>query len=263
MEAVSQTARWTAAARALESEREDALFTDEHARKLAGDTGFELLKRYAGAGTAPFIAIRTRYMDDAIMRAASTVRQVVFVAAGMDTRVLRLPWPDDLVIYELDRPALLDAKAELLRGARSKPVPVDLAEEWTGALCDAGFRKDLPTLWVAEGLLFFLTEECVRALLRDLAALSAPGSVLVSDMTSAASLKNPFARSFLRALSEDGAPWRFGTDDPEGLLLSCGWQVEDLREPGQEGANFGRWDYPVVPREVPDVPRSFLFTARV
>lgn len=263
MEAVSQTARWTAAARALESEREDALFTDEHARELAGDTGFELLQRYSGAGTASFIAIRTRYMDDAIRRAAPNVRQVVFVAAGMDTRVLRLPWPDDVEIYELDRPALLEVKGQLLEGARSRPVPVDLAGEWTKPLCDAGFRRDQPTLWVAEGLLFFLPEDAVRALLRDLAGLSAPGSVLVSDMTSSAALKNPFAASFLKALAEDGAPWRFGTDDPEGLLASCGWQVEDLRQPGEDGANFGRWDYPVVPREVPNVPRSFLFTASV
>lgn len=40
MEGVSATARWTAAARAVESRRPDALFTDDLAEALAGPEGF-------------------------------------------------------------------------------------------------------------------------------------------------------------------------------------------------------------------------------
>ncbi|MEE1785226.1 SAM-dependent methyltransferase, partial [Streptomyces sp. SP17BM10] len=46
MHAVSYTAQWMAAARAQESEREDALFTDPLARDLAAPKGFELIERY-------------------------------------------------------------------------------------------------------------------------------------------------------------------------------------------------------------------------
>ncbi|GIG55843.1 S-adenosyl-L-methionine-dependent methyltransferase [Longispora fulva] len=270
MEAVSLTAQWTAAARALESERPDALFVDDCARTVAGDTGFTLLERYSGSGIVPFIAVRTKYMDDAIVAATAGdgPRQVVLVAAGMDTRVRRLPWPAGVTVYELDRPALLAAKNDLLAtttprpGPERVPVPVDLAGEWTPALVAAGFDQAAPTLWVVEGLFFFLPEEAVTRLLGTLRGLSAAGSVLVADMASRASLTNPFARQFLGALEEDGAPWLFGTDEPEPFLKGTGWAVSDLKQPGEEGAAYGRWPYPAPPRELANAPRSFLFTAQ-
>ncbi|MFF2806304.1 class I SAM-dependent methyltransferase [Streptomyces sp. NPDC058000] len=268
MEAVSRTAQWTAAARALETERDDRLFADPYARTVADTIGFTLLERYAGAGTVPFLAIRTTYLDRAITRAVTerALRQVVFLAAGMDTRFHRLDWPDGVTVYELDRPALLDAKAELLAdepdpaGRRRHTVAVDLTGDWTGPLKEAGWRAEEPTLWVVEGLLFFLPETAVRGLLATLAGLSGPGSVLLGDVISRAALENPLSRPFLTALADDGNPWLFGTEDPEQLLTECGWAVREVRQPGEEGADFGRWPYPVPPRDVPRLPRSFLFT---
>jgi methyltransferase (TIGR00027 family) len=269
MEAVSLTAQWTAAARALESERPDRLFDDAYARALAGEQGFALLQRYEGAGTVPFLAIRTKFLDDAISAALrhGLVRQVVFVAAGMDTRALRLPWPAGVTLYELDRPALLDAKARLLPldhaglACDRKVVGVDLTGDWPAGLLGAGFSQDEPTLWLAEGLFFFLPEISVRRLLSTMRTLSAPGSILAGDLVSRSALVNPLARGFLRALEEDGAPWRFGTDEPEGFLGECGWTVSDVKQPGDDGAEYGRWPYTALPRHIPNVPRSFLFVA--
>ncbi|MFD9243542.1 class I SAM-dependent methyltransferase [Streptomyces sp. NPDC059556] len=268
MEAVSRTAQWTAAARALETEREDRLFADPYARTVADQIGFELLERYAGGGTVPFLAIRTTYLDRAIVRAVEErgIRQVVFLAAGMDTRFFRLPWPDGVTVYELDRPALLEAKAEML-AKEPKPagrdritVPVDLTQDWTGPLKEAGWKSEEPVLWVVEGLLFFLPEQAVRTLISTLSAHAAPGSVLLGDVISRAALENPLARGFMKALDEDGNPWLFGTEEPEVLLADCGWAVREVRQPGEAGADFGRWPYPVPARSVPRVPRSFLFT---
>lgn len=269
MEAVSYTAQWTAAARALESERTDRIFDDPYARDLAGPTGPALLERYAGAGTVPFLAVRTKYLDNAAVEAVKkrSARQVVFVAAGMDTRAWRLSWPEGTKVFELDRPALLQAKAQMMEGAplppgrERRPLAVDLAGDWAASLTDGGFHTDEPTVWVMEGLLFFLPEQAVRGLLSTLRGLSGPGSVLAGDMASHASLTNPLARKFLTALQEDGAPWLFGSDEPEEFLASCGWQTLEVRQPGDQDASYGRWPYPVVAREVPDVPRSFLFTA--
>lgn len=268
MEAVSRTAQWTAAARALETEREDRLFADPYARTVADTIGFELLDRYAGAGTVPFLAIRTTYLDRAIVRAVEDhgIRQVVFLAAGMDTRFYRLPWPDGVTVYELDRPALLEVKADMLAGEPAPAgrtrvtVPVDLTEDWTGPLRAAGWNPDEPVLWVVEGLLFFLPEQAVRRLIGTLAGQSAPGSVLLGDVISKAALENPLSRAFLNCLEEDGNPWLFGTETPESLLAECGWAVREVRQPGEDGADFGRWPYPVPARAVPRVPRSFLFT---
>lgn len=273
MEPVSRTAQWTAAARALESEREDRIFDDPLARAVAGDTGFTLLERYRGSAVAPFVLVRTRYMDEAITRTVEDrgIRQVVSVAAGMDMRAVRLPWPDGVTLYELDRPALLDTKAALLAehgvsteaGPVRTAVPVDLAGEWQDDLRAAGFDPRQRTLWVAEGLFFFLPEEVVRGLLGTLRDLSAPGSVLIGDMTSRSTLTNPLAKGFMKILAEDGNPWLFGTDEPEEFLPACGWVVQDLKQPGEEGADFGRWPHPVPPRSLSGAPRSFLFTAEV
>ncbi|MFB7373722.1 class I SAM-dependent methyltransferase [Streptomyces sp. NPDC056222] len=268
MEAVSRTAQWTAAARALETEREDRLFADPYARTVADEVGFELLERYAGAGTVPFLAIRTTYLDRAIVRAVEErgIRQVVFLAAGMDTRFFRLPWPDGVTVYELDRPALLEAKAKMLAdeplpaGRTRITVPVDLTQDWTGPLKEAGWKSDEPVLWVVEGLLFFLPEEAVRTLISTLSAHAAPGSVLLGDVISRAALENPLSRPFLGALREDGNPWLFGTEEPEALLAACGWDVREVKQPGEDGADFQRWPYPVPARNVPGVPRSFLFS---
>ncbi|WP_330261617.1 class I SAM-dependent methyltransferase [Streptomyces sp. NBC_00539] len=268
MEAVSRTAQWTAAARALETDREDRLFADPHARTVADTIGFELLERYAGAGTVPFLAIRTTYLDRAIVSAVEEggIRQVVFLAAGMDTRFYRLPWPDGVTVYELDRPALLDAKAQMLAdepdpaGRTRVTVPVDLTQDWTGPLKEAGWHSDEPVLWVVEGLLFFLPEPAVRNLISTLGTQSAPGSVLLGDVISKSALENPLSRPFLNCLAEDGNPWLFGTETPEQLLADCGWAVREVRQPGEPGADFGRWPYPVPARSVPRIPRSFLFT---
>ncbi|MEU7023748.1 SAM-dependent methyltransferase [Streptomyces sp. NPDC048717] len=271
MEAVSRTAQWTAAARALETEREDRLFADPYARTVADQIGFELLERYAGGGTVPFLAIRTTYLDRAIVKTVQErgIRQVVFLAAGMDTRFFRLPWPDGVTVYELDRPALLDAKADMLKdepqpaGRTRITVPVDLTQDWTGPLKEAGWKSDEPVLWVVEGLLFFLPEQAVRTLISTLSAHAAPGSVLLGDVISKAALSNPLARSFMKALEEDGNPWLFGTEEPEQLLADCGWAVREVRQPGEDGAHFERWPYPVPDRSVPRLPRSFLFTCDV
>ncbi|WP_030740603.1 SAM-dependent methyltransferase [Streptomyces sp. NRRL S-31] len=270
MEAVSYTAQWTAAARALESERAgDALFEDRFARALAAPRGFELLDKYGGGGLIPFIAIRTRYFDDsvdAVLREGD-VRQVVLVAAGMDTRAFRLTWPAGTTVYEIDHQALVEEKRDRLARLDARAaverveVKADLAGDWLPALRQAGFDPARPTLWIAEGLMFFLTEEQVVHLLRTLGSASAPGSRLAVDFVSRALLRSPFSQAFLKGLKADGTPWLFGTDAPEDFLAASGWKVRDLREPGEPGAGQGRWPYEVQPRDRPGVARSWLVRA--
>ncbi|MCW5253895.1 class I SAM-dependent methyltransferase [Streptomyces sp. SHP 1-2] len=270
MEAVSYTAQWTAAARAVESERDgDALFTDPYARDLAAPRGFELLARYGGGGLLPFIAIRTRYFDDAVadVLRETGAAQIVLVAAGMDTRAFRLAWPAGATVYEVDHAALIDEKRERLRrlGAEARAdrreVRADLAGDWLPALAAAGFDASRPTVWITEGLLFFLTEDQAAGLLRTLGSVSAPGSRLVVDFVSRALLRSPFSQSFLRGLREDGTPWRFGTDEPERFLAGTGWKTHEVREPGEPGAGEGRWPYQVQPRERRGASRSWLVRA--
>ena len=112
-EAVAGTGLLVAAIRAMESTREDRLFTDPYADKLAGDTGRALLAAAiaeTGERSMVQIVVRTRFLDDALLRAVRVADQVVILAAGMDARAYRLAWPDGAAVYELDQPAVIAAK---------------------------------------------------------------------------------------------------------------------------------------------------------
>ncbi|MQY06550.1 class I SAM-dependent methyltransferase [Actinomadura macrotermitis] len=266
MEGVSATARWTAAARAEETRREDRLFTDALAADLAGPEGFARYERYANPGTTEFLAIRTRYLDDVIARHAG-LAQVVLVAAGLDTRSARLDWPDGTVLYELDQPDLVEWKEKRLAelDARHRcdrrPVGTDLTGPWEEELAAAGWDQAVPTLWIVEGLLFYLPEAGAHGLLERLAFRSAPGSVLAGDLLGHQSMVSEFTQDGLRRLREDGCPWLWGTDRPEDVLAACGWRVADLKVPGEDGASYGRWPWPPLPRDTVGLPMNHLFTA--
>ncbi|HEV7629241.1 MAG TPA: SAM-dependent methyltransferase [Streptomyces sp.] len=269
MQAVSYTAQWMAAARALESEREDALFSDPLAHALAAPRGSEMIERYAGGGLLPFISIRTRFLDDAIgdLLADGSVRQVVLIAAGMDTRAFRLEWPEDTDLYEVDHGPLIKEKRSRLEALGASPavrrheLSADLTQEWLPELEKAGFDRSRPTLWIAEALTFFLTEEQAAGLLRSLASFSAPGSHIALDILGKGLLRNPFSKVFLDRLAADGTPWIFGTDEPEEFLAANGWEVVCLMEPGQPGAGERRWPYQVQPRDRRHANRLWLIRA--
>jgi len=271
MPTVSYTAQWMAAARALETERDDALYRDPLARDLAEPDGFRLIDRYQGGGLQPFISIRTRYLDDTIgaVLAEGSVRQVVLLAAGMDTRAFRLDWPDGITVYEVDHGPLIAEKRRRLDALGAEPltdrreVSADLTGTWLPDLKSAGFDRHQPTLWVVEALTFFLTEQQVGGLLELLASASAPGSALTFDILGRTLLRSPFSKPFLDTLAADGTPWIFGSDDPEPFIAAHGWRVTDLKEPGEPGAGEGRWPYEVQPRGRRGANRLWLIRAEV
>lgn len=264
---VARTARWTAAARARESGRPDRLFHDPYARLLAGDDGQALLTYFhtprAAAEGNPFLPIRTRWFDDFL--AGAEHRQVVALGAGLDTRAFRLAWPEGTVVFEVDQPDLLAYKEIRLAGCRARcerrVVGVDLADDWGAALLRVGYRPDLPSAWFAEGLLFYLPEGTAHDVLSTAAELSAPGSVLGADLIGTGVFRFPYLREFLDRLAGAGSPWLFGTDEPEAFVTGTGWDVRVVAEPGQPGADYGRWPADAAPRGLRDLPRSYLVAA--
>jgi len=134
------------------------------------------------------VIVRTRYYDDYLKSAvADGCRQVVLLAAGLDTRAFRLPWPAGTTVFEADLPDLLAVKERVLADAGAQPqservvVAVDLREDWLTALTGAGFDASRPTAWLAEGLLVYLPPEAQDRLFDNIAALSAPGSRLATE----------------------------------------------------------------------------------
>jgi hypothetical protein len=153
-----------------------------------------------------------------------------------------------------NRPELLQLKADLLASAEPTPasgrrtVAVDPAGGgWPDALLRAAYQPDLPSAWLLEGVLVYLERAGAERLLGQAAVAAAAGSRLGADFVAEDLVNSPWMRSHLERLEAQGAPWRWG-------------QVV-VTQPGEPGAGQGRWPWPVVPRSVPGVPRSFLVTA--
>jgi methyltransferase (TIGR00027 family) len=266
-QAIAATGLLVAAMRAQESARDDALFTDPFAERLAGEEGRQLLVEAAANTEQPSapIVVRTRFFDEALVRAqAEGVVQVVILAAGMDARAFRLPWHSGTVVYEVDQPLVIDTKDERLGGERPRcqrvAVGVDLADDWPKVLQEQGFSPSSRAAWLVEGLLQYIDASDVDRLFARVDALSARGSVLLYDVVGKALLQAPFVRPTLEFMERLGAPWIFGSDTPAALVEDRGWTVTvtDAAEPGN---SWNRWMHPVVPADVPGVPRGYFVEA--
>lgn len=279
LDAVERTALLTAALRAAETRREDHLYEDPYAASLAGEIGSELLAEIRTAtfppgrertlpSTPDYNAIRTRFFDDYLQQAARDPQtiQIVLAPAGMDSRAYRLDWPDRVRWFEVDRLAVLAYKEERLGDTRPRTdhrkVAVDLTSpDWEGDLQAAGYDPAIPSTWLLEGLLYYIPEADSHRILQRVAAISAPGSRIAADIVNTAALTLPHMRGLLDVFEGWGCPWLFGTDEPEALFDAYGYTVQ-ATQPGEKGADFGRWPDPVPPRDVRDVRRVFFVHGR-
>jgi methyltransferase (TIGR00027 family) len=275
MTGVGVTARWVAANRALETDHPSPLYRDASARELAGDTGFEVLyamRTAAGMetfnGPDPYLTIRTRFFDDALLAAVreSSIDQVVILAAGMDARAFRLEWPAGVRLFEVDRDDVFGHKEPVLARLQARPscdrrvVRQDLSQPWASALVNAGFDTSRKAAFLAEGLLYYLDEAAATSIFDVLRGIAAPGSWIGVDAISPEALTSPFMATYLRKLAQMGCPWQFSVADPEAFMAAKGW-YGNVVLPGEPAANFGRWVMPVVPRTIPGMPRTFLIQA--
>ena len=197
---VGVTALLVAAARAIETHRHDSLAHDVYAEHFVraapacADWPVRIQQVPDGDGNplwgrfARYFGLRTRVLDDFLLRSVRTgARQVVLLGAGLDTRAFRLDWPPDRVVFEIDRAAVLAFKHQVLRElsatpkVKRVPVPVDLRADWVTALTTAGFAPAAPSVWLAEGLLFYLPSPTETHLIDTVHRLTTEGSALAFE----------------------------------------------------------------------------------
>jgi methyltransferase (TIGR00027 family) len=205
---------------------------------------------------------------------------VVILAAGLDSRAWRLPWPDGTTVYELDQPRVLEFKLSTLQERGDRPtanvvdVPVDLHHDWPQALRQAGFDTTTPSVWSAEGLLPFLPAAAQEALFERVQALSVSGSRIAVEapgpgfMDADAHARQREQMQRIRALAAKIGEHR---DIPDIQQL---WYFEEREDVGDWLRGHG-WEVSVVPaeelmarygRRPPDIeddaPRSLFVSAQ-
>jgi methyltransferase (TIGR00027 family) len=229
MRNISDTARWVARYRAIESDRPDAWFHDPLAKRLAGDSGAEFANRmeFATRNSWSFVA-RTVLIDRCItQQIAAGADMVVNLAAGLDTRPYRLALPSNLPWIEIDLPELLAYKNDMLRDERPvcalERIALDLQDiPARRALFETLGRRASNAVILAEGLLIYLTSDEVAALATDLAQ---PRGFLswILDLTSPALLRM-LTRSMGANLEAAGAPLKFAPGEGPAFFARYGWR---------------------------------------
>jgi methyltransferase (TIGR00027 family) len=252
------TAVAVAMARATESDRPDRLFHDPYAQAFV-----DAAKPVLGEDEWPSLVswvdlfysrgvIRTRFIDDFVSDAAAggSCTQVVLLGAGLDARAFRLPLPD-ADVFEVDTPSVFAFKDKVLADAGARPtarsrtaVHADLRVDFASRLTGAAFDPRVPTAWVAEGVLPYLTADQAMQVVADVGRLSAPGSRLVFEHSDKA---GPDPRAAAAALSTPGAD-RISAMVRGGLgpggrdwVAGQGWTIQ-ITERGDLGPRYGRPD---------------------
>ena len=170
-------------------------------------------------------------------------------------------------LFEVDRPEILVEKETVMRAHGARPacerrvIGADLTRPWADLLTDSGFRRGQPSCWLAEGFLFYLPTDTVLELLDRISALAAPGSLLGFDIPNTTTLTHAWTRTWVEMQAQFGVPFVGTMDDPREVLAQRGWTANPVQA-GDKDANYGRWPYPTIPLEVPDVPRNWFVTAK-
>jgi len=203
--------------------------SDELPSRTGGD------RRGRGDDFLAFMRVRTRFFDDAVVRAiADGVSQIVILGAGYDGRALRFRTPG-VSFFEVDHPATQRDKRRRLAAAAARAddivfVAADFTEPGLDrALATAGHDRTTRTQFLCEGVLRYLPEHWFRELLRTVASVSAPGSELaVSISTREAGDERDESRE--RSLAESGEPVLTVPAPDAALrwLADAGWTIASV-----------------------------------
>jgi methyltransferase (TIGR00027 family) len=143
-------------------------------------------------GVYAYFAARTRYIDDYLQWCLDhDYQQVVILGAGFDSRAYRFnQFKDRVKIFEVDHPATQgEKKAKLAELFGALPehvvyVPIDFhTHTLFQRLLESGYNQKLKTLFIWEGVTFYLTADAADETLAFVAKHSGSQSSLLFDYT--------------------------------------------------------------------------------
>ncbi len=198
---VSQTAMLIASLRALACYEDDSLihgndylaelFLPEDKRIPLKTTDYRpVIKKAIPEGLYEYVIARTKYFDELFLQYLyQQIPQIVLLGAGYDSRSYRYANQiKNSKIYEVDTSATQKLKRQILQDNALEIHPNVLyvtadfeQDEWFQGLYDAGYQSSLQTLYIWEGVTFYLTPESVDSMLSLLRQHSLTKSILSFD----------------------------------------------------------------------------------
>ncbi len=248
----SETAMGAATLRALATleEREEIrgqdylaeiFLTEEHKSPLKDPAIREwVMKNRIAPGMYEFMIARTAFFDHVVEQALlENIPQIVFLGAGYDSRSYRFKdIIKDTRIFELDIQPTQQRKKELLYQA-SISIPDQLifvsfnfkTDNIGGILNRAGFNRNQKTLFVWEGVTYYLSAEVIDDTLSVITSNSPAGSLICFDYASHSPDRlNDEGLKKMRGMMRSnypGEPTQFGIKDGEikSFLSSRGYNI--------------------------------------
>ena len=134
------------------------------------------------------VIARVRYFDDFVKRSIGGLEQLVILGAGYDSRAYRIEGLKKRTVFEADHPAMQVLKIEKIKKIfgylpdHVTYIPADLGRENFGQkLLEMGYSQSKKTLFLMEGLLYYLPPEIVNKILSFISKNSGKGSAIIFD----------------------------------------------------------------------------------
>ncbi len=213
-----ETMLMTLSGRATQSQWKDPILPDPWAVEAMRHIDYDMSKTLKGVSSwgmwkeigctiiatraATFDLLTTRYL------AEHTDAVVLHLGCGMDSRVFRVDPPTSVSWYDVDYPDVIELRRQLF--------PERAAYQMIGAPLD-DFRwldevpRDRPGLLIAEGVLHYLSETEVKALLNAVVA-HFPSGQMIFDICNRFIVKRAGAN-----VGGTGATYKWGLDDPRDI----------------------------------------------
>jgi methyltransferase (TIGR00027 family) len=174
-------------------------------------------------GVCNAIIARTRFIDDCLKEAvADGISQLVILGAGYDTRAMRFEDLNKTVtVFELDHPSTQKKKLERIEKhfkadlSHIRYISIDFSKEDLGEkLLAWGYDKKLKTLFIWEGVTYYIPESAVDRTLSFISHHSPSRSSVIFDYfpptVADGTIKLAEARSLREGLKRIGEEIIFG-----------------------------------------------------
>jgi O-methyltransferase involved in polyketide biosynthesis len=213
-----ETMLMTLSGRAIQSQWQNPILRDPWAEEAMRHIDYDIAKQYKGVGSwslwseigpaiiatraATFDLLTSRYLAD------HPDATVLHLGCGMDSRVFRVDPPASVQWFDVDYPDVIDLRRQLFPERDAYHligVPLD----------DLRWLEEVPRdrygLLIAEGVLHYLSETAVKALLNAVVA-HFPGGQMTFDIGNPWIVKRAGSN-----VGGTGATYKWGLDDPRDI----------------------------------------------